>query len=113
MSDVVIVEAVRSPIGRRNGVEPDKLLNILSTGSGDSFILRNHGMKSMVPQDYPERAFSVRYSIKDLSYALEMADEAGLKVEGARLAMQRLKAAEAAGDGDRYHPVVRKLIDPA
>ncbi len=100
-------------IGRRNGVEPDKLLNILSTGSGDSFILRNHGMKSMVPQDYPERAFSVRYSIKDLSYALEMADEAGLKVEGARLAMQRLKAAEAAGDGDRYHPVVRKLIDPA
>ena len=99
-------------IGRRNGVEPDKLLNILSTGSGDSFILRNHGMKSMVPQDYPERAFSVRYSIKDLSYALEMADEAGLRVEGARLAMQRLKAAEAAGDGDRYHPVVRRQIDP-
>jgi len=100
-------------IGRRNGVEPDKLLKILSTGSGDSFILRNHGMKAMVPQAYPERAFSVRYSIKDLSYALEMADEAGLKVEGARLAMQRLKASEAAGDGDRYHPVVRRLIDPS
>lgn len=100
-------------IGRRNGVEPDTLLRILSTGSGDSFILRNHGMKSMVPQEYPERAFSVRYSIKDLSYALEMADEAGLKVEGARLAMQRLKASEAAGDGDRYHPVVRRLIDPS
>jgi 3-hydroxyisobutyrate dehydrogenase-like beta-hydroxyacid dehydrogenase len=100
-------------IGRRNGVAPDKLLNILSTGSGDSFILRNHGMKSMVPEAYPERAFSVRYSIKDLSYALEMADEAGLPVEGARLAMRRLQAAESAGDGDRYHPVVRKLIDPA
>jgi 3-hydroxyisobutyrate dehydrogenase-like beta-hydroxyacid dehydrogenase len=100
-------------IGRRNGVDPDTLLRILSTGSGDSFVLRNHGMKSMVPEAYPERAFSVRYSIKDLSYALEMADEAGLKVEGARLAMQRLQAAEAAGDGDRYHPVVRKLIDPA
>jgi 3-hydroxyisobutyrate dehydrogenase-like beta-hydroxyacid dehydrogenase len=99
-------------IGRRNGVPPDTLLRIMATGSGDSFILRNHGMKSMVPQDYPERAFSVRYSIKDLSYALEMADEAGLKVEGARLAMQRLQAAEAAGDGDRYHPVVRRLIDP-
>lgn len=100
-------------IGRRNGVDPDTLLRILSTGSGDSFILRNHGMKAMVPESYPERAFSVRYSIKDLSYALEMADEAGLPVEGARLAMRRLKAAEAAGDGDRYHPVVRKLIDPA
>ncbi len=100
-------------IGRRNGVEPDKLLGILATGSADSFTLHNHGMKSMVPQLYPERAFSVRYSIKDLSYALEMADEAGLKVEGARLAMQRLKAAEAAGDGDLYHPVVRRRIDPS
>lgn len=106
-----IAEAIA--IGRRNGVQPDTLLRILSTGSGDSFTLRNHGMKSMVPEAYPERAFSVRYSIKDLSYALEMADEAGLKVEGARLAMQRLKAAEAAGDGDRYHPVVRRQIDPA
>ena len=43
---------------------------------------------------------------------VEMADEAGLPVEGARLAMQRLKASEAAGDGDRYHPVVLKVIDP-
>ena len=65
-----------------------------------------------MPRDFPERAFSVRYSIKDLSYALEMADAAELDVAGARLAMQRLKAAEAAGDGDRYHPVVLKQIDP-
>lgn len=99
-------------IGRRNGVEPDTLLRILATGSGDSFILHNHGMKAMVPEVYPDRAFSVKYSIKDLSYALEMADEAGLKVEGARLAMERLKAADAAGFGDLYHPVVRRLIDP-
>ncbi len=99
-------------IGRRNGVPADLLLPIMAKGSGDSFILRNHGMKAMVPGEFPERAFSVRYSMKDLSYALEMADEAGLKVEGARLAMERLKASEAAGDGDRYHPVVLKVIDP-
>jgi hypothetical protein len=100
-------------IGRRNGVPPDTLLATIAKGSGDSFVLRSHGMKSMVPQDFPERAFSTRYAMKDLSYALAMADEAGLDVAGARLAMQRLKDAEAAGYGENYHPVVLKLIDPA
>ena len=100
-------------IGRRNGVPADVLLPTIAKGSGDSFILRSHGMKSMVPQDFPERAFSTRYAMKDLSYALAMADDAGLEVAGARLAMQRLKAAEQAGYGENYHPVVLKLIDPA
>jgi 3-hydroxyisobutyrate dehydrogenase len=99
-------------IGRRNGVPADRLLATVAKGSGDSFALRNHGMKAMVPHSFPERAFSVRYAMKDLSYALEMADEAGLAVEGARLTMQRLKAAEAAGYGENYHPVMLKLIDP-
>lgn len=100
-------------IGRRNGVPVETLLATIAKGSGDSFALRNHGMKSMVPQSFPERAFSVRYAMKDLSYALEMADAAGLAVDGARLTMQRLKAAEAAGHGENYHPVMLKVIDPA
>jgi 3-hydroxyisobutyrate dehydrogenase len=100
-------------IGRRNDVPPDILLATIAKGSGDSFVLRSHGMKSMVPQDFPERAFSTRYAMKDLSYALAMADEAGLEVAGARLAMQRLKAADESGYGENYHPVVLKLIDPA
>lgn len=100
-------------LGRRNGVPPEVLLPTIAVGSGDSFALRNHGMKSMLPGVFPERAFSVRYAMKDLSYALEMADAAGLDVAAARLAMQRLKAAEAAGFGDNYHPVVLKVIDPA
>ena len=84
-----------------------------SKGSGDSFVLRSHGMKSMVPRAFPERAFSTRYAMKDLSYALAMADAAGVAVPGARLAMERLRAAEHAGHGDAYHPVVLDVIDPA
>jgi 3-hydroxyisobutyrate dehydrogenase-like beta-hydroxyacid dehydrogenase len=108
---VALAEAMA--IGRRNGVPADVLLPTMAKGSGDSFVLRNHGMKAMLPGTFPERAFSVRYAMKDLSYALAMADEAGLQVEGARLAMRRLQAAEAAGLGENYHPVVLKLIDPA
>ena len=99
-------------IGRRNGVPADVLLPTMAMGSGDSFVLRNHGMKAMLPDVFPERAFSTRYAIKDLSYALEMADAAGLDMEAAKLTMDRLKRTEAAGHGDQYHPVVLKVIDP-
>ena len=99
-------------LGRRNGVPPEVLLPTMAMGSGDSFVLRNHGMKSMVPRLFPERAFSVRYSIKDLSYALEMADAAGLDLKAAKLTMERLHEAERQGHGDQYHPVVLEVIDP-
>jgi hypothetical protein len=99
-------------IGRRNGVPPEMLLPTIAKGSGDSFVLRSHGMKSMLPRDFPERAFSTRYAIKDLSYALEMAAAAGLAVPGAELAMQRLRGSEQAGNAEAYHPAVLRLIDP-
>lgn len=99
-------------IGRRNGVPPDMLLPIMALGSGDSFVLRNHGMKAMLPGVFPERAFSTRYAMKDLSYALEMAADSGLDMPGAKLTMERLKQAEAAGYGENYHPVMLKVIDP-
>lgn len=100
-------------LGRRNGVPADVLLPAIALGSGDSFVLRSHGMKSMLPRVFPERAFSTRYAIKDLSYALEMAEAAGVDVPGAQLTMQRLREAERQGHGEEYHPVMLQVIDPA
>lgn len=100
-------------LGRRNGVPAELLLPTMAKGSGDSFVLRNHGMKAMLPQDFPKRAFSTRYAIKDLSYALEMADEAGIDMAAAKLTMSRLQEAMRQGFTDEYHPVVLKVIDPA
>jgi 3-hydroxyisobutyrate dehydrogenase-like beta-hydroxyacid dehydrogenase len=100
-------------LGRRNGVPSEVLLPAIALGSGDSFVLRSHGMKSMLPRAYPERAFSTRYAMKDLSYALEMASEAGVDVPGAELTMRRLREAERQGHGEEYHPVVLQVIDPA
>jgi hypothetical protein len=100
-------------LGRRNGVPADVLLPAIALGSGDSFVLRSHGMKSMLPRVFPERAFSTRYAIKDLSYALEMAEAAGVDVPGAQLTMQRLREAERQGHGEEYHPVILQMIDPA
>ncbi len=99
-------------IARRSGLDPAVLLEVVAKGSGDSFALRNHATKSMVPRQYPLRAFSTRYAAKDLSYALALAREVDIQADGAELAMARLQAAIEAGFADQYFPAVLELIDP-
>jgi 3-hydroxyisobutyrate dehydrogenase len=86
------------------------LFETLAKGSADSFALRNHGLKAIIPDVYPERAFSAEYALKDLSYALDLAKDAGLSVPSAELAAKSLKAAIAAGWGELYWPVISRLF---
>jgi 3-hydroxyisobutyrate dehydrogenase len=104
-----LAEAVA--VARRNGVDPALLLDTLSKGSADSFALRNHGLKAIVPGNFPERAFSTEYALKDLSYALELAGDAGVKIRGAELIGKVLQEAIDAGSGAAYFPVIAKHID--
>jgi 3-hydroxyisobutyrate dehydrogenase len=104
-----LAEAVA--VARRNGVDPALLLDTLSKGSADSFALRNHGMKAIVPGNFPERAFSTEYALKDLSYALELAGDAGIRIRGAELIGQVLQEAIDAGSGGAYFPVIAKYVD--
>jgi 3-hydroxyisobutyrate dehydrogenase len=97
-------------IGRQSGIEPTLLLDALANGSADSFCLRNHGRNAMLPQKYPERAFSTRYAQKDLEYALALAAQAGVDAPGARLARERFSQAIEAGDGERYWPVIAQRV---
>src|SRR3954462_6753965 len=104
----------RAPSGshkRTIQCRPALLLNTLSKGSADSFALRNHGMKAIVPGNFPERAFSTEYALKDLSYALELAADAGIRIRGAELIGEVLQEAIDAGSGDNYFPVIAKHID--
>jgi len=97
-------------IARRSGLRPEVLLEALCKGSADSFALRNHARNAMLPRTYPERAFSTRYALKDLEYALALAAQAGVDAFGARLVRARLTHAIAAGDGERYWPVIAEHI---
>lgn len=103
---LAIAEAIS--IAEAAGVDGKLLFETMSKGSADSFVLRNHGMKHLVPQDYPEQAFSVRYAIKDLSYARELAKENGVDARCAELMNQIFEEAIARGDGERYTPVIRR-----
>jgi len=118
LNNMVLFETVNAlceavAVAKHNGVDPKLLLDTLSKGSADSFALRNHGMKAIVPGIFPERAFSTEYALKDLSYALELAGEAGLRIRGAELIGQVLQEAIDAGFGGAYFPVIAKQIDRA
>jgi 3-hydroxyisobutyrate dehydrogenase-like beta-hydroxyacid dehydrogenase len=115
MNNMVVFETTMAvaealSIAEASGIDGKLLLETMSKGSADSFVLRNHGMKHMLPQDYPEGAFSVRYAQKDLSYARDLAKAAGIKARGADLVATLFDEAIASGDGDRYTPVIRKLM---
>lgn len=93
------------------GVDGAAMFHTLAKGSADSFALRSHGMKAVLPGNFPERAFSARYALKDLSYALDLARENGLRLPGAEMAERYLQAAIAAGDGDAYWPVISRQVE--
>jgi hypothetical protein len=103
---MAIAEAIS--IAEASGVDGRLLFETMAKGSADSFVLRNHGMKHLVPQHYPEQAFSVRYAQKDLSYARELAREAGVSARAADLVATLFEEAIARGDGEHYTPVIRR-----
>ncbi len=98
-------------LGRRAGMDPALLFDALSKGSADSFALRNHGMKAMLPGEFPERAFSVEYAAKDNGYALELGRESGVRLRGAETVAAVFDEARAAGCGGAYYPVIAKIVD--
>jgi 3-hydroxyisobutyrate dehydrogenase-like beta-hydroxyacid dehydrogenase len=98
-------------LGRRAGIDPALLFDALAKGSADSFALRNHGMKAMLPGAYPERAFSVEYAAKDNGYALELGRETGVRLRGAETVAALFDEARAAGFGGAYYPVIAKVVD--
>ncbi|MCY4429023.1 MAG: NAD(P)-dependent oxidoreductase, partial [Rhodospirillales bacterium] len=116
LNNMILFQNVRAlaeglAIARRQGVAPETFLEAVSRSSGDSFALRSHGMKAMLPDHYPEGAFPVTYAMKDLDYARELAAEAGIDAAGAALVEALFDEAVERGLGARYHPVIATLID--
>ena len=106
----VLAVAEALAVIRKLGLDPQKALETLAKGSADSFALRHHGMKAMLPNEFPEKAFSVEYALKDVSYALELAKIARIDLTGLKTVKAALEKAAAAGHTLEYFPVISKLI---
>ncbi len=98
-------------VGERAGVKPETLLSAVSKGSGDSFVLRNHGTKAMLPRNFPEKAFPPEYVLKDLDYVLQLAADTGVRPAVAELARSYYDAACRQGLAGRYFPGVIEFIE--
>lgn len=109
--ETVLALAEARAIGARAGVDPDRLFAALSVGSADSFALRNHGMKAIAPQHFPERAFPVTYARKDLLYAVALGEQVGINATGAKNLINCFDQAIAAGHGDKYAPAISLVFE--
>jgi 3-hydroxyisobutyrate dehydrogenase-like beta-hydroxyacid dehydrogenase len=113
VAQTVVALAEALAVARASGaVDPDVLLATLTKGSADSFVLRNHGMRSLLPDRHPtEGAFPTTYIIKDLSYAIALAEAAGVQLEQAATTRRLMERTAAAGYGDNYYTAVIRTIE--
>jgi 3-hydroxyisobutyrate dehydrogenase-like beta-hydroxyacid dehydrogenase len=111
LSVTVLALAEALAVAKASGaVDPGVLFDALAKGSADSFALRNHGMKALLPEKHPERAFPTSYMLKDMGYALELAASAGLDLQAAGTARRMLERTVALGFGDAYHTAVLEAV---
>ena len=117
LNNMIVAETVNAigealTIGRRAGLDDALLLDTLAKGSADSFVLRNHGVKAMLPGVFPLRAFSINYMIKDMNYALDLAEETGVSVKGGRTTNEVLEEGANGPLAEAYWPAMLAVIDP-
>ena len=112
VAQTVVALAEALAVARASGaVDPRVLFETLTKGSADSFVLRNHGMRSLLPDSHPTQgAFPTSYIVKDLSYALALAESAGLTLEQANTTRRLMERTVAAGYRDNYYTAVIRTI---
>ena len=113
VAQTVVALAEALAVARASGaVEPRVLFETLTKGSADSFVLRNHGMKSLLPDAHPtEGAFPTTYIIKDLTYALGLAESSGLTLEQATVTRRLMERTVDAGYAKNYYTAVLRAIE--
>ena len=97
-------------IATRAGVDRARVFELLGQGSADSFALRRHG-SFMTSGEYPSDRFPTTYSVKDLDYAIALAEQVSVDASGARLVRDRFNEIVDRGLGHLYSPVIYELFD--
>ena len=94
---LAVAEAIA--LGKRAGLDLDKMLGAVTKGAAGSWMMSNLGPK-MVAGDW-EPGFMVRLQQKDLRLVLEAAASLDLPMPGTALVHQMFRAVEADGLGDK------------
>jgi 3-hydroxyisobutyrate dehydrogenase-like beta-hydroxyacid dehydrogenase len=106
--ETVVALSEAANIAEKYDMSVKNLFENIAKCSGDSFALRNHGLKSIAQNHFPSPAFSSEYALKDLSYAINLGKTHNLNLPGAYSAKKLLKKSIMNGDKDLYFPVIKK-----
>lgn len=86
-------------LGRKAGIDPEKLLSAVSDGAASSWMLTNLGPK-IIERDW-RPGFKVALQQKDLRLALDAAAENNVPLPGTALASELFRSVQAHGRGDQ------------
>jgi len=116
MNNMVVLMTVHAlseavTIGRAAGVDGAVLLETLTKGSADSFVLRNPGLKALARDEFPEKTFPTEYAIKDIMLALTLANNGKVDAKAAKLTHSLLEQTRDAGFIKEYYPVMVRMIE--
>jgi len=111
LAQTVVALAEALAVAKASGaVDPKVLYDTLAKSSADSFALRNHGMKSLLPEQHPKQAFPVTYMLKDVRYAMALANAAGLDLQGAGTTIRLLEETAQLGFTEEYYTAVLEAV---
>tara|TARA_B100000768_G_C11280895_1_gene378533 strand:- start:746 stop:1630 length:885 start_codon:yes stop_codon:yes gene_type:complete len=108
--ETVVALSEAASISKKYGMKVDTLFENITKCSGDSFALRNHGLKSIAKDYYPSPAFSIEYALKDLSYALALGEKLNVSLPGASTVEKLFQKSIKNGDKDLYFPVIKRNL---
>ena len=80
------------------------------TTAKESWALKWRGSLLLWMRQFPEKAFPCPYTLKDLGYAIDLAEQTGVEPRMPRLVAQYYQEAIDRGLGDKYFPVVVEVI---
>ena len=106
--ETVVALSEAANIAEKYNMNVKHLFENISKCSGDSFALRNHGLKSIAEDYFPNPAFSSEYALKDLSYAIDLGKTHNINLPGADSVKKLLERTIRNGDKDSYFPVLKK-----
>lgn len=111
LAQTVVALAEALAVAKASGtVDPKVLYETLAKSSADSFALRNHGMKSLLPEQHPKQAFPVTYMLTDVRYAMALAKAAGLDLQGAGTTIRLLEETAQLGFTEEYYTAVLEAV---
>lgn len=99
-------------LGKKLGLDPEKIVEVAGTGSGSSFALTVKAVRFVLANDY-KPGFTTDLLYKDVGIATTLGRELGVPMMAANLAHQMLGIARGRGMNGLDNTCVIKLIEEA